>query len=64
MATCNNCRVKLGCSCKRRTASNGASCCANCIASYEKKLKNPPQQNKFSGTSPGVILSATAVQKN
>jgi hypothetical protein len=67
MATCGNCRTKLGCSCKARKASDGKSCCVSCIAQYEKVLKYNKKQeaNKkpSNGTEPGVILSATAVQK-
>jgi hypothetical protein len=37
-AVCSNCNATLGCSCQRRVASNGASVCANCIASYEISL--------------------------
>lgn len=59
MANCNNCRTKLGCSCKRRTASDGKSCCATCLPGYEKTVK----QTQPSGTAPGVILNVTAVQK-
>jgi len=59
---CKNCNTKLGCSCKRRTASNGKSCCATCLPNYEKVLK----QNAAKGivpNAPGVILNTTAVQK-
>lgn len=59
MAQCNNCKVKLGCSCQKRTASDGKSCCAKCVGTYEQNLK----QNT-SETQPGVILSVKAVQKD
>ena len=39
MAKCNNCNTNLGCSCQKRTASNGASVCSNCLAAYERTLK-------------------------
>jgi len=39
MAQCNNCHAQLGCGCQIRTASNGASVCANCIDAYERNLK-------------------------
>jgi hypothetical protein len=39
MAKCNNCNANLGCSCQRRTASNGTSVCSNCVSSYERNLK-------------------------
>jgi len=63
MSQCNNCKAKLGCSCKRRTASNGTSCCANCIATYEKTIKQLSNTSK-GNKSAGVILNVTAVQKN
>lgn len=68
MAKCNNCGAKLGCSCKKRTASDGKSCCASCIAGYERKLKSisksTTQDDIDATTSPGVIINATAIQKN
>lgn len=62
MANCNNCGSKLGCSCKKRKASDGKSCCVNCIKNYEKQLKYPAKPN--TRTSPGTILNVTATQKN
>lgn len=58
MSKCNNCGTKLGCSCKRRTASDGTSCCASCISSYEKK-----KQTTKSNYPTGTILNVTATQK-
>ncbi len=54
---CNNCKTSLGCSCQKKTASNGASVCANCIGTYEAGLKglkpgqntNQPTQSKPTG---------------
>lgn len=63
MATCLNCRTKLGCSCKKRTASDGKSCCATCLPKYEKALKQSPPKTGNINTSPGVILNVTAVEK-
>lgn len=39
MATCSNCKKKLSCGCKKRTASDGTRCCSYCITSYETQLK-------------------------
>jgi len=39
MSACPNCHARLSCGCQRRSASNGAACCSNCLASYEAKLK-------------------------
>lgn len=39
MTECPNCKSKLSCSCKIRTASDGKIVCTNCQASYEEKLK-------------------------
>ena len=36
---CPTCKTKLTCKCKRRTASNGQSCCSRCITRYETELK-------------------------
>ncbi len=36
---CPNCNAKLTCGCQRKTASDGKTVCANCVASYEQKLK-------------------------
>lgn len=65
MAQCNNCRTKLGCSCKRRTASDGKGCCVKCISGYERTLKHNSKTTTTTNTtvSPPVILNATAVQK-
>lgn len=40
MAKCGNCGKSLSCGCQKRKASNGASVCSNCIASYEKTQVN------------------------
>ena len=40
MAQCLNCKANIGCGCNKRTASDGASCCNNCLASYEAKIRN------------------------
>jgi hypothetical protein len=40
MAQCSNCQTTLSCGCQQRVASNGATVCANCIASYEAQLVN------------------------
>jgi len=71
MSKCGNCKATLGCSCKKRTASDGKSCCANCLSAYEKTIKkrtnrlvveNGIEHNANSSTSPGVILSVTATK--
>jgi hypothetical protein len=41
MKLCNNCGAQLSCGCQRRDASDGKSCCDQCITSYEIQL-NPP----------------------
>jgi hypothetical protein len=64
MSQCRNCRAKLGCSCKKRTASDGKSCCATCLPKYEKTVKKSRSRtSKNMNTSPGVILNVTAVEK-
>ena len=42
MKICNNCGIQLSCGCQRRDASNGKSCCDQCINVYESTLKPPP----------------------
>jgi hypothetical protein len=39
MATCSNCKTKLSCGCQKRKASDGASTCTKCTASYEASLQ-------------------------
>jgi hypothetical protein len=40
---CNNCNARLSCGCQKKTASDGKSCCANCLGLYENGLrKNKP----------------------
>ena len=52
MAICQNCKREMGCGCNKRTASDGKSCCSNCLASYEislngkQKPTNRPQYHK------------------
>ena len=36
---CNNCKARLSCSCQRKRASDGTSCCTSCLPFHEKKLK-------------------------
>ncbi len=43
-AICSNCGAKLSCGCQKRSASDGRSVCANCIANYENNLKIIKQQ--------------------
>lgn len=63
MARCGNCGATLSCSCKMRKASNGKSCCVNCISNYERTLKQSTKQSADLNKFPGTILNATAVQK-
>lgn len=49
MQQCNNCKTPLGCTCAKRIASDGTSCCATCVATYEAKIQaiknaTPPKQ--------------------
>ena len=44
---CNNCGATLSCGCQRATASNGKSCCNNCVKQYERSISNyPKSENK------------------
>ena len=43
---CQNCGSKLSCGCQQKIASNGKSCCNNCIVAYENSLRpNATQEN-------------------
>lgn len=39
MRTCTNCGSTITCGCQDRIASDGKRVCANCITSYEAKIK-------------------------
>lgn len=36
MQVCGNCGAQITCNCQLRTASDGKTCCGNCIESYEQ----------------------------
>ena len=61
---CNNCRMKMGCGCNKRTASDGKSCCASCINAYEAQLKtlknNPPTSGSVAPTN---VISGGRINK-
>jgi hypothetical protein len=46
MAICDNCGTHLSCGCQRRNASDGKSCCNDCVAAYEAKLQAAVPQPK------------------
>jgi hypothetical protein len=59
---CTNCGAKLGCGCQKRIASDGRSCCANCISAYEAGLKKT--NLSMPGTKPSnVSVFYTAPKK-
>lgn len=35
---CKNCGKTLSCGCKKRVASDGTSCCQDCVQAYNAKL--------------------------
>jgi hypothetical protein len=48
-----------------RKASDGKSCCVNCVAAYNTQIKIQNKKGASGGTSdtaPGIILNATATQ--
>jgi len=58
---CSNCNASLSCSCQRRQASDGKSCCSSCVGTYEKNLivngpRKPliPSQPSQPSTQPNV----------
>lgn len=50
MAQCLNCKANIGCGCNKRVASDGTSCCNNCLAAYESRIR-PTQQVSNPSTS-------------
>ena len=42
MKLCGNCGIQLSCGCQRRDASDGKSCCDQCIDIYERSIAPPP----------------------
>ena len=42
MKLCSNCGIQLSCGCQRRDASDGKSCCDQCINAYELSIAPPP----------------------
>jgi len=42
-SNCNNCGAPLSCGCQRRTSVNGKSCCKQCVASENSKVRNLPK---------------------
>lgn len=61
---CNNCRMKMGCGCNKRTASDGRSCCASCIGAYEAKLKTLKNNSPTSGSvAPTNVISSGRINK-
>lgn len=65
MSSCQNCGTKMGCSCQRRVATDGKSCCSTCISAYEVNLKNknialtqPKPNNSTAPTNVNVFYKA------
>lgn len=58
-ASCENCKIKLSCGCKKRTASNGRSVCTSCLSNYEASLKNTAV--KQSVNLPNITPSSVSV---
>lgn len=56
-AICPNCNAKLSCGCQRRSASNGAQGCTNCITSLELSLKSNPGSGSTAPTNVKVLYT-------
>lgn len=41
-STCQNCGTRMSCGCQKRTATNGASACSNCVSELNAKLAAAP----------------------
>lgn len=67
MSNCLNCKIKLSCSCKKRKAINGTSCCTVCVRRYDAQYSAQQKTLNADGArkqpAAPVMLSATAVQK-
>ena len=62
--SCNNCRMKMGCGCNKRTASDGKSCCASCINAYEAQIKTLKNNSSTSKSIlPINVISAGKINK-
>ena len=57
MSKCPNCDIKLGCSCKKRTAKNGTNGCTSCIASLNAE-SSQIEEPKYTIATTGPIVSA------
>lgn len=55
MSICLNCKSKLSCGCQKRTASDGAGVCSNCLAQYEAKLRAAKTNVPLPPTAPSNI---------
>ena len=38
MSKCSNCGKTLSCGCKKRTATDGKSCCQDCVNQYNANI--------------------------
>lgn len=47
---CQNCGVTFSCGCQVRIASDGKSCCNNCVSSYEIQI-NSSKNNVLSSVN-------------
>jgi hypothetical protein len=47
---CNNCKTKMTCGCQKRTATDGAAVCGNCVMAYENALKRQPNSQNINVT--------------
>lgn len=52
-STCPNCKSKLSCGCQKRIASNGATVCTMCLASYEASIRK--KSSSSTGTDPSNV---------
>jgi len=52
----------MGCSCQRRVASDGKTCCSSCISAYElnlqKKITVTPKSSSTAPTNVNVFYKA------
>lgn len=56
-SSCPNCNAKLSCGCQKRSASNGAQGCTNCITSLELSLKSNPGSSSRTPSNVKVLFT-------
>lgn len=62
MANCNNCGIKLGCSCQKRVSPQGTNCCTQCVQQVMQQ-ENQTIENSASDTQPQEVRVKAYIKK-